>query len=106
MAPTNLAPRCARATTDRLFSGATLDTGGAGTCNDVVTQTSGPSLCVIRARDITIADGAVLTVTGTRALVLVATRDLTVAAPSTAARSADLGPRRRRHQRRRRGHRQ
>jgi hypothetical protein len=49
----------------------TLDTTTDANCTTIVPQTSGPDVCVVAKTSITIAGGA-LTVTGTRALALVA----------------------------------
>ena len=53
-----------------------LDTGSG--CDAVVTQTSGPAICVRRFATVSIAQGATLRVTGTRALALVATTAFTL----------------------------
>lgn len=55
---------------------ATLDTGIDGNCAQIVTQTGGPSLCVIAARIVTI--GETLVAIGTRPLVLIGTDAINV----------------------------
>ena len=44
----------------------------------VVPQTSGPAICMVRARDVTIAAGATLTIAGARAFALVATGNMDI----------------------------
>lgn len=57
----------------------TLDTNVDASCNGgVVTQTSGPAICVLRYGTITIPANKTLTVTGKRALALVADDALTI----------------------------
>ena len=55
---------------------ATLDTGAATSCTQVVTQTGGPELCVIAGTQITVND--IVVATGARPLVLVAADSIVV----------------------------
>ncbi|MEO8701634.1 MAG: hypothetical protein ABI867_16430 [Kofleriaceae bacterium] len=56
----------------------TIDTDDDASCTEIVPQTDGPALCVIRAGVIDIAVGAELRASGSRALALVADDNLTV----------------------------
>jgi hypothetical protein len=67
------------ATTDLAFDGGTLDTGAAATCTRVITQASGPEICVVRHRRISIAQGKTMRAFGRRAIALVADEALDVA---------------------------
>jgi hypothetical protein len=93
--PSNLpAATCeAQAAGDVELSGsAALDTDTG--CTDVVQQAgSAPEICVVRHRDIHVLPGAVITVTGSRALALVATRSLDIEGSiSVAAHAGVAGP--------------
>lgn len=60
----------------RVATSMTLDTGGA--CTQVLQQSSGPEICVIRAKTISVNGNATVRVIGSRALALVADDDLTI----------------------------
>ena len=71
-----------------LMAATTLDTDTG--CSDVVDQAGGaPAICVVRRRDIRVGSGVVVKVTGSRALALVATRNLRIEGEITVA--AHLG---------------
>lgn len=67
-----------------------LDTSDASMCTSVASQMNGPEICIVRAPTITITAQKTLKVVGTRALALVADRELLVDGVLDA--SADLRP--------------
>jgi hypothetical protein len=62
---------------DKTFGATNFDTGGSS-CTKVVPQTSGPDLCIVAHKTITVTGAFVAT--GTRALVMIAADTLTVQA--------------------------
>ena len=63
----------------RISSSGTFDTNLDSNCTGgVVTQTGGPEICVVRYGTISLEQGGALTVTGARALALVADHDVSI----------------------------
>lgn len=80
--PRYLAEACDAPATGSLIisSSAAFDTSlNAGCTGDVVVQTGGPEICVVRYESIAIEAGVSLAVTGPRAVALVADRDVSIA---------------------------
>jgi len=73
---------------------ATVDTTACSLAGAVIAeQPSGPGLCVVRGRDITVPVGTTVRVSGSRALVLLAARDIVVdGVLDAAARGTVSGP--------------
>lgn len=72
------------------FASQKLDTSAALSCSNIVPQSNGPEICVYRASSVTIPANQTLRVVGTRALALVADRDLSVS--GTIDVSAETSP--------------
>jgi hypothetical protein len=82
----HIIPRYLPSVCDELWPGdpvtisadASIDTTNSLNCSDVVAQAGGVDICVLRYSTLTIATNKVLTVVGSRAVALVADRDLKV----------------------------
>jgi hypothetical protein len=70
----------------------TIDTSNANNCTRLVPQTGGPELCVIAGT--TVSVGGTVTVTGTRALVLLAAETLSVTGTLDGSSTTNTNPRR------------
>jgi hypothetical protein len=83
--PASICNELAAAADLRISQDATLDVTNALNCSSVVTQTSGPEICVVRAGSITVESGSTFKIgtllssaTDTRAVALVADRDVRI----------------------------
>ena len=92
--PKYLPTTCNQLTTTGALSvttSTTFDTTNALNCSSVVTQIDGPDICVLRHSSIVVERNQTLTVTGTRALALVADRDVKIDGVLDARARTDVG---------------
>lgn len=93
LAPSNLGPGfCDVAQVTDLSQNSNRTFNTDTECSSVVTQSSGPSLCVIRYRQIAIGPSATIQVTGSRLLVLAASLDFVLQGTVNLTAAASAGP--------------